>query len=410
MRNKMSGKANVFVNALVLILICMSSVLFAGQTVKQEAKILWEKEIVFEPNSSSQPLALVADDKNNEVILLGTSIHSNPKEDNNWLWIMDTDGNIKKKQSLGRASKFEGMARALGAKAMLRLDDGTILKFNVSDESEPSRASITTIDKNFQSSTAKMFSWTRGVKIRDWTALKNDKLIFVGQSPDSNGIVLETDLAGKMIWQKTFDKGQTEILSSIAISPDGNDFYVTATSVSLVDQTRLPDPPTVYVLMYDKNGEFKKSDSFEGGYSALLGITPKVICLPSGTVIVIYDNTKKGVSTGLYLKAYTPELKTIIEKQILITKEKSPPNLFDICTTEKNHFVLAAEVNGLDLSVFECDSDGAILQTLERKRTIGGGGRVFANYLAGKIFLTFASALKDNERDNKIKLLAIKPY
>jgi len=126
-------------------------------------------------------------------------------------------------------------------------------------------------------------------------------------------------------------------------------------------------------------------------------------------VIVVYDKSMNAIATDLYVKAYTPELEPLYEKQILKTKEEGPPAHFDICATSEDRFVLAGKVNYKDLRLYECDADGTILQTIELDGEIGAGG-VYVDYMAEKIFVTYTAKSKNSTRNKQIKLLALRAY
>lgn len=374
--------------------------------------VIWQQELSCDSNSECSPGSMVVDSKNNEVIILGTCARLHVREVDFWLWKIDPNGTFKDKKSLGPASNYELLTVGpLGMKAVVKPNTGEIVRLKLDDVNS---ISLSVTDRNMQSRTAKLgIRWKRSETflLHDMTSYQNDDLFFVGQE-NLNGIVMKTDLTGNVVWKKTFNHSQTNILSSVARAPDGENFYVAGISVLLSDKTKLPDPPTVSVcaLRYGSSGELKESNFFQGGIAPLVGILPKVICLPSGIVLVVYDNTRIGTALGLCVKAYTPELEPLYEKQILKTKEKTPLTRFDICATEQNHFVLAANVNIGDLRVYECDADSTILQTVELDRAVGGGGHVYVDYLPGKIFVAFATGLRGNEKESKIKLLALRPY
>ncbi len=374
--------------------------------------VIWEQELSCDSNSECTPGSMLVDSKNNNVIILGTSARLHMRELDFWLWNIDPDGTFKDKKSLGPASNYELLTVGpLGIKAVVKPNTGEIVRLKLDDVNS---ISLSVTDRNMQSRTAKLgIRWKRSETflLHDIASYQNDDLFFVGQE-SKNGIVMKTDLTGNVVWKKIFNHGQTNILSSVARAPDGENFYVAGISVSLSksDKTKLPEPLTVCALRYGSNGELKESNFFQGGIAPLMGIFPKVICLPSGIVLVVYDNTRIGTVPGLCVKAYTPELEPLYEKQILKKKEKAPMTLFDICATEQNHFVLAANVNIGNLRVYECDADGTILQTVELDREIGAGGGVYVDYLAGRIFAAYATRLKENAKEAKIKLLALKPY
>jgi hypothetical protein len=371
---------------------------------------IWRQELSCDSNSTCRPGAMVVDSKSNEIIILGTSELSHKREANLWLWRIDPNGNVKNRKLLGLLSEYNSfMVGPLGIKATVKPDTGDIVRLKLDDANS---MSLSVTNRNMQSSAVKLNIPARKLPgtlmLHDMISCQNDNLLLVGQD-GKDGIVTKTDLAGNIVWEKIFDYGQVNILSSVACALDGNDFYVAGLSASLAGKMMFAGPATICVLRYDSNGELKTSDFFEGGLAPWPTSFPKVIYLPSGVVLVVYDKSKNGIGTELYAKAYTKELTPLWEKQILQTKEDGPPAYFDICATREDRFVLAGQVNYWDLRVYECGADGTILQNIELDGEVGAGG-VYVDYLAGKIFVAFATKLKENEKEAKIKLLALKPY
>jgi len=374
--------------------------------------VIWRQELSSDSNSECRPGAMVVDNKSNEVIILGTSTQLDAKKSDFQLWKIDPNGSVKHKKSLGPSSKRNSlMAGPFGIKASVKPDTGDIVRLNMFDDDDANGISLSITNRNMQSRSAKL-----GVRrkrsetflLHDMTSYQNNNLLFVGQE-SLNGIVMKTDLSGNVLWKKTFDRGQVDILSSVACAPDGNDFYVVGLSTSMSGKMTFAGPATICVLHYDGNGELKASDFFEGGIAPWPSSLPKVICLPFGIVMVVYDKSRNGKTTELYVKAYSPELEPLYEKQILKTKEDGPPAYFDICVASKDRFVLAGKINHKDLRLYECKADGAILQTLELDGEVGAGG-VYVEYLSGKIFVAFATRSQKNIKGTKIELLALKPY
>lgn len=371
--------------------------------------VIWQQELSCDSNSECRPGSMVVDSKNNEVIILGTCARLHVREVDFWLWKIDPNGTFKDKKSLGPASNYELLTVGpLGMKAVVKPNTSEIVRLKLDDVNS---ISLSVTDRNMQSRTAKLgIRWKRSETflLHDMMSSENDSLLFVGQE-SLNGIIMRTDLAGNVVWKKIFNHSQTDILSSVARAPDGENFYVAGLSVKIAGKMMFAGPATACVLRYDGNGELKAGDFFEGGLAPWPTSLPKVICLPSGIVMVVYDKSRKGVATDLYVRAYTQELEILYEKQILKTKEKGPPASFDICATPENHFVFAGVINFRDLRVYECGADGTILQTIELDGEVRRIG-VYVDYLAGKIFVAYATKAHDNAEDVKIKLLALKPH
>ena len=374
--------------------------------------VIWRQELSCDPNSTCRPGTIAVDNVSNEVIILGTSERLQTREANFWLWKINLNGSVAHKKSLGTVSKYNLlMVGPFGIKATVKPDTGDVMRLKLDDVDS---ISLSITNRNMQSRTAKLSIRRKQSEtfiLHDMISCQDDNLLLVGQDRGKDGIVIRTNLAGNVIWEKIFDHRQIDILSSITYEPNGSNFYVAGMSVSLEDDGKMgfSGPATVCLLLYDSNGKLKASDFFEGGFSPWPTSFPKVICLPSGVVLVVYDKSKNGIATDLYVKAYTPELEPLYEKQILKTKEDGPPAHFDICAAPEDRFVVSAKVNYKDLRVYECDVDGTILQTVKLDGEVGAGG-VYVDYLAEKIFVAFATKLKENEKEAKIQLIALKPY
>lgn len=168
------------------------------------------------------------------------------------------------------------------------------------------------------------------------------------------------------------------------------------------------EPYRVRIVRYDSDGEIKSKDFFDGGIAPFPTNFPKVCFLSSGIVIVANDKNSKNTATNLYVDAYSAELKTLYEKQIFKTGENSPQAHFNICSSGQNRFVIAVAADTGDLLVYECDENAKILQTFELPEAVSGS-EAYVEYLDGRIFAAFSTKLKGNQREGKIKFLALKP-
>ena len=389
------------------ILLCL--VIVSG--VSASDAVLWRQELSCDSNSTCKPGALMVDKNSNEVIILGTSKQTDTKETTCWLWKINPNGVVTHKKSLGVESKHSSfMARIFGIKSIVQPDTGDVVRLKLDNNNS---VSLSVTDRNILTRTAELDSgqdWAEGILLHGIAPCKNGDLLIVGQD-NGAGIVMRTDISGNVKWKKTFDTEQTENLTSVAYSADGNDFYVVGLSASMVGKMEFEDAAEVCVLRYDGDGKLKVGDFFKGGVAPWPTSSPKIVCLASGKVVVVYDKSNNVKATELYAKIYTRELTPLGEKQMLKTKEDGPPAFFDVCATSENRFVLIGVVDYKDLRIYECKEDGTILQTLELDGKVGGGAtRVYVEYLTGKIFVAFASRSQENAEGTKIELLALKPY
>lgn len=376
--------------------------LFASDTV------LWRQEFTCDSNSTCKPVSMLVDDKNNELILFGMSSSSGTKE-SVLLLKVDSNGNVLHRRSLGLLSKYGTFKASLfGIKTTIEPDTGDIVRLNIYDVNS---ISLAVTDKNMQTQTNSVNFGRKPsetILLHDMISCSNGSIILVGQH-SKDGIIMKLNLDGNIVWEKIFNINQINILSSAVCAFDRNNFYVAGMSASMVGKMMLAEPATISVLSYDGNGELQTEDSFEGGLAPWPSSLPKIIRLSSGIVLVVYDKSKNGKATELYARAYNPDLSLLWEKQLLQTKEDGPPASFDICATSNDRFALACVVDYWDLRIFEYEADGTILQTLDLNREVGPG-RVYVNYLVGEIIVASATKLKENEKEAKIKVLAIKPH
>lgn len=389
-------------------IICLA---VANVVVAASDAVIWQQELSCGSNLTCKPRAIMVDSKNNELIVLGSSESSDTREVDLQLWKIDPNGTVKNNKSLGLLSEYGSfVVGPFGIKTCIMPNTGDIVGLKLDDVNN---ISLFVTSRSMQSIAIKLNTPPRKLSetliLHDMISCQNDNLLFVGQDRGKDGIVIRTDLAGNVIWEKIFDREQVDILSSITCTADGTDFYVVGMSASMAGKMSFANAATVYLLRYGGNGELKASDFFEGGLAPWPSSLPKVIYFPSGIVLVVYDKSVNGMATELYAKAYTRELTPLWEKQILQTKEDGPPALFDICVTPEDRFVLAGKVNFRDLRVYEYKADGTILQTLELDGEVGAGG-IYVDYLDGKILVASATRLTENEKKAKIKLLALKPY
>jgi hypothetical protein len=403
-----------FICLIIVNVICFP----VGDVVAASESVIWQQELTSDPNLKCKPVAMSVDNKNNELIILGTSESSGIRETDLQLWKIDPNGTVKTRKSLGLLSEYNLLiAQAVsGIKVAVKPYTGDIVRLKLDDVNN---TSLSVVSRNMQASEVKLNTPTPKVPgtliLRDMISCQNDRSLFVGQDEDG-GVVMKTDLAGNMVWKKSFidtgksdDTKKTDILNSLASDPQGSSFYVAGLSATTASKMSFAKAATVCLLRYDNEGKIIASDFFEGGLAPWPSSFPKVICLPSGTVLVVYDKSKNGIATELYAKAYTKDLTPLWEKPILQTKENGPSAYFDICATTKDRFVIAGQVNFSDLRVYECGANGTILQTLELDGEIGSGG-IYVDYLDGKILVAYAAKTQENEKEAKIKLMALKSY
>ena len=185
--------------------------------------VIWQQELSCEPNSTCRPGIMVVNSISNEVVILGTSEQNmDTKKFSLWLWRIDPNGNVEDRKSLGLLSEYNSfMVGPFGIKATIKSDTGDIVRLKLDDANS---MSLSVTNRNLQTSLVKLNTPARKLPgtlmLHDMISCQNDNLLLVGQD-GKNGIVMKTDLAGNMVWEKIFDREQVDILSNIARDPEG---------------------------------------------------------------------------------------------------------------------------------------------------------------------------------------------
>ncbi|MBN1359336.1 MAG: hypothetical protein JW993_02035 [Sedimentisphaerales bacterium] len=367
--------------------------------------VVWQQEFTCDQNSRCKVGAMLVNQENGEVTVLGTSERAGQgrAEVDYWLWRVGPNGGGGRKTLLGPAS-FE--VPALGLEAAIERDTGRIAWLSRGDRQQ---ALLNVIGRDLQPRTfpiAPEEKWSKGVLFRDMALCRDGTMLAVGRDSDSSGLIVKADLSGNVTWKEVYKRDQVTILSSVACIPDGDGFYVAGLSAEMASAMAFAKPPTVWLLRYDGNGKLKASDSFEGGMGLLAA--PTAICLSSGTVAVAYDKSENPMVEDKHVRAYTPQLECMYDKVLFRTDEEESLGYFGLCSISENQFVAASGIISAGLRLYECSADGTIEKTLQVTDKLGAGG-LCVGYLEGKILMAFAAGANDGSSKAPIKLLALRP-
>lgn len=389
-------------DAIAFTTLCISMFYGAGTS----DAVVWRRELGSQPDSTYKPVAMAVDNIGGEVIVLGTSRRIDTEGSEIMSWRIQQDGHITRTGSLGSASKrLDFMMRVFGMKATTALVTGDLVQLRSQGQDD---LSVAITDKNLHTRNIELgVSSSRTQKLLLGVAACQDGLLVVGQSRGKDGVVIKSDMGGNVLWEETFDRKEIEVLSSVACAPGRSDCYVAGISASVVGDMTFDKAAIVCMLRYDSRGELIRGDFFEGGFAPWPTSMPKVVCLPSGVVLVAYD-AGDGKSTDLHARAYARDLTVLWDKQVLKTGGDSLPVSFDICAGHEDRFVLAAIVDIGDLRIYEYEGEGTLLQAIMLEEETGLG-RVHVACLPQRILVAAPTSLKENEEEGRIKLLAVRP-
>jgi len=108
--------------------------------------------------------------------------------------------------------------------------------------------------------------------------------------------------------------------------------------------------------------------------------------------------------SNIYIRAYSPDLKLLWEKQV-VKSEENKPSAFNITARPRDGFIVATNVDFGNLRVYEYDKDGNQIANLsmDKEVWIGNIGLACTDKKAFVIFQT----RPDDNGISKVKIIAL---
>jgi hypothetical protein len=372
------------------------------------AGVSWEKDLVYDVNTNSSPLASCINKDTNGVIVMtkvgpkGTFLSDGG---DCILWEIGAGGNIVRKVLLkdasGNAIKTNALAAGLGC-AMASDSFGNLVTIGVLGEQRKERA-ITVISAG---DTIEPNILTRN-KVDEFSVKKlipfhdNTFLLVGGRSGE--GLYMRIDNEGRIIKEKLFNRGQHELFTGASRMPsDSSYLIVVGISAKNSNKMSFDGSPENFILLYDPNDKVIYEDYFTGGDSVML--QPKVCCLDNGDIVIVfYNKPNKDSKAGLWARYYTQELKLLWEKQLFDVD--NPIFFFDVTSCKTDGFVVGiGQIEGLKF--YFLNKNGTQIDSVRYKGMAGIPGFNLMR-VNGKTIAVFEEGSEGNIKEMTIKAKVI---
>ena len=321
-------------------------------------KILWQKSFGYGDDIGCCPGAAISDRARNTLLIMGTSYHAKKdlKEDlggKYWLWEIDQDGKRIRDIVLGAVPKSLGAARILFAHNLFRgLDISTDGKICGVGNFEGPAQSFVKMNREGRKMSSKFVSQKslaeNNVKVLKMIRASNDTFLLVGEGSSDEEIVMKVDSRGNRLWKKTYESGQFSRFVDGTSIKNGGDFLLVG---YVADSGSYPvvGQSDVWILRCDAKGNMVTEKLFPGR-------KPEVCQLDSGNFVVAYDKSTKLNTVDWRVRAFTPNLKLLWEKQI-IESRGSPLVAAKMKAVSGDSFVIAGCI-GVQTRVYQYDKAG----------------------------------------------------
>lgn len=403
----------LFQNSTMILAACFCVLVSNGLN----AKIVWDKDLVFDANTNSSPLASCLNKNANGVIVMTVECSKGSfplRGGDSILWEIGADGNttrISPKNIDG--GKVWTNAKPIGPGCAIASDNfGNLLTIGILSGQKDERkvAIISRTDKTENIMSPRNHIESHSVK--KLISLQDNTFVMVGGRSD-DGLCLQIDSQGKIMQEKLFDIGQAEMFTSVdRIKSDSPGLVIAGLSVKISDKAPNENFAENFIVLYGPNYSMIHEDHFMGWRSVSflsLSLEPKVCQLDNGNIIVLYNYNKEGTApkTRLWARCYTQELKLLWEKEIF-TVDGSLLS-FDVAPRNSAGFVVGmGREECLEFKFL--DKDGTKIDYVQYKGTPGGVFGVIGFNLIrvnGRTIAVFEEGTAGNIRECAIKTKVI---
>ena len=387
------------------------------------ASILWERDLTYDVNTNSSPLASCVNKDANTVIVItkvgpkGTFLSEGG---DCVLWEIGINGNIVKRPLLKSAdgNTIKTNAIAVGPSCAMASDNlGNLLTAGVLGEQrkEKSLAVISTTTPIAPNVMARNKIDTS--IIDKLIPFQGDTFVLIG-SKNNDGLCQQIDNQGKIIQEEQFDAGRNEAFTGVDWIKSHN-LSLAIVGLSVKHENTAGMSGENFILLYDPNFKMIHEDYFTGWRSisdlSLVTLRPKVCYLHSGNIVVLYNKESTDPNdpkTRLWARCYTQELKLLWEKEIFAA-EKSPDNklpfYFDVISYGPKGFVSAIRKPIEKLEFYFFNEDGSKIGYSEYKGVVStpGFNLIGTDDKIIAVFEEFSGQGKIKEITIKAKVIAL---
>lgn len=340
------------------------------------ARILWNKELIFNENTNSIPLASCVNKDQNGVFVI---TKTGPKgafvsgKGDCTLWEIGADGNIARRDLFKDANRDSIQTSAIAIRpgcAMASDSLGNLLTAGVLTE-QRQESSLTVITTSREAAADPNILPSRKINIssiKKMISLRNDEFALIGDR-SNDGLYLRIDNEGTIKHEIQFDRGRGEMFSGVAeIKQDNLSLAIVGSSFEIS-----ADVFDNFILIYDPNDTLIHEDYFMGARLAMGSVFPRVCFLGNGNLVVVFHNKLDQDSKGgLWARCYTQKLELLWEKKMFSTDKSSI--LFDVTSYNSNGFGIAILTSLKGLKFYSFNENGNKIGFAEYKGMAGISG------------------------------------
>lgn len=378
------------------------------------AKILWGKDLV-DTNTNSVPLASCLNKDVNGIIVMTREC---PKGEHPVsggdlaLWEIGIDGSATRTEPKDASGNriwtdvdYIGFGCKVGSD---KFGNFLIVGLNKPGEKRQKIAVVSKADK------AKIALTPNSIESRSMMKmipLQDNTFVLVGKR-ESDGFCLRIDNNGRVLQEKLFDLGNTEMFSGAdKLKSDDSTLAVVGLSANLSMNDYHKNYAESFILIYDPNLILVHEDHFanENSVSMFSLLPPKVCCLNNGNIAVLYKKENADPNkTLLWVRCYTKELKLLWDKEIFVADKQ--PFAMDITARDSGGFTVGViqsivqQSNSLELDSF--DDEGGKINQINHKGIIGIGGFNLM-HLNDKVMAVFEEGTQGNIKESSVKTKVI---
>lgn len=379
-----------------------------AEDTNRTLKVLWQRQFGGGSSLTCSLGAATFNKTDNRLFIVGTSFH--PKDCSKgefWFWEVDQMGKMVKKMAFKQAPKDGDAIIELDSKLIkgLAASHGEIFavaRFDASTQSfmKMGRRRKIRFNKHIAGKDPKK----QDILILKMIKLPDDNFLLVGRDFSGNGLIIKVDLKGNKVWERTYDSGRFEFFTDGAPVGDEGGFLVVGSAANYEESSI--GPSDIWILRCDQKGNIV-TETFFPGNPLPLGKDPQVCQLDSGKFVLAYDKNLQtmAMATDLRIRAFSPDLKVLWEKQVLESKQ-GPPILFKIVAIPEGGFVVGNCVEYDDLRVYQYGEGGNKLGALCIDNMIWLGNFSLA-CIEDKAFVVSQTLPKDGDETSKVRVTAI---
>ncbi|MDD5134221.1 MAG: hypothetical protein PHP01_02265 [Phycisphaerae bacterium] len=373
-------------------------------------KILWQKEFDAGEGICSAPHDISISPDGNALYITGTSFR--PKvysEGKFWLWKIDTNGRIIKKNVLTEADKNIASASAIGygswiTRGLNVSTDGKIFAAGKFKDKNQSFLQINNEGTNKYIKSIYDNNSSAGKLIWRMISMPDGNFLLLGKNDSGNALIVKLSASGDKLWEKTYKLGKLSFFSDgVSVNANG-DFTVVGWSSEYSGEIALTKTSNIWLLKCNSEGEKLLEITFPGGSPSGYK-SPQICFLESGVLIVIYDKGSTLTTTEYNIDAFNLELKKIWNK-FVVTSENNLP-IYIRMKAFKGGFAIAYSTNMYNIRIHRYDNEGEETQVVFLDK-INGFGEFGFECTKQKAFIVMPTIPENRDYITKTNIIAVK--